>query len=90
MGLLEAMSHGLPCIATQVGGVPSVIEDGVNGLLVPAKDIEALTAAIERVMADPGLRSRLGMAARATVAKRFNWDTRADQIIDLYNSLLVR
>lgn len=88
MGLLEAMSYGLPCIATPVGGVPSVIEDGANGLLVPVGDSDALAGAIEKLAADPGLRRRLGVNARQTVEKRFNWQTRAAEIIDLYNGLL--
>ena len=88
IGLLEAMSYGLPCIATPVGGVPSVIEDGANGLLVPVGDSDALAGAIEKLAADPGLRRRLGRNARQTVEKRFNWQTRAAEIIDLYNDLL--
>lgn len=88
IGLLEAMSFGLPCIVTRVGGVPSVVEDGVNGLLVPVKDSGALAAAIEKLAADPALRRRLGTNARKTIDRRFNWDTRAAEIIHLYNSLL--
>lgn len=88
IGLLEAMSYGLPCVVTPVGGVPSVVEDGVNGLLIPPRDSAALASAIQRLVTDPALRRRLGTAARETITSRFNWATRAGQIIDLYESLL--
>lgn len=63
--LMEAMGIGLPCISTDCpcGGPAYLIEDGVNGVLVPVADAEAMTAAIRRVMGDEGLRARLGEAA---------------------------
>ena len=63
MSILEAMAHGLPIVASGVGGVPEIIDDDGNGLLVPAGDATALAAAIRRVAADPLLRRRLGDAA---------------------------
>lgn len=62
MALLEGMTFGLPPIATAVGGIPELIEDGVSGLLVPVGDVDALAAAISR-LADPAERDRLGAAA---------------------------
>jgi glycosyltransferase involved in cell wall biosynthesis len=62
--LMEATSVGLPIVATSVGGVPQVITDGVEGLIVPPGDPERLADALQRVAADPVLRDRLGRAAR--------------------------
>ena len=57
--LVEARANGLPCVATRVGGVPSVVIDGVDALLVPARDPAALAAAIARVVDDGSLRRSL-------------------------------
>ena len=84
MALLEAMSWGLPVIATPVGGVPQVIEHGVNGLLVEPGDIEGIAAAIARLMSDPALRERLGTAARQTIAARFSLDATLDRLGEMY------
>ena len=65
--VLEALAVGTPVVATVVGGVPEVVRDGVNGLLVPARDIEAIAAAIERMAHEPGLRETLAAAAAASV-----------------------
>ncbi len=62
--LMEATTMGLPIVATSVGGVPQVVTDGVEGLVVPPADPERLADALEQVTADPGLRDRLGKAAR--------------------------
>ena len=62
--LLEAMSAGLPSVATRVEGVDEVIEDGVQGLLVPPQDQDALAAALVKLIADPALRQQMGAAAR--------------------------
>lgn len=62
--LLEAMAAGRPCVATAVGGVPDVVQDGIDGLLVPHGDAGALARALDRVLADPALARRLGEAGR--------------------------
>ncbi len=65
--VVEALSVGTPVVASAVGGVPEVVEDGVNGLLVPAGDPEALAAAVRRVLDEPGLRERLAAAGPGSV-----------------------
>ena len=65
--VLEAMAHGRPVVASAVGGIPEVVEDGVTGLLVPPGDVAALRAALERLLADPILRRRLGREARRRI-----------------------
>jgi glycosyltransferase involved in cell wall biosynthesis len=67
--VVESLAVGTPVIATRVGGVPEVVEDGVNGLLVPPGDVEALAGAIRRFAADPELRTRLRQAAAPSVAR---------------------
>lgn len=67
MSLLEAMSWGLPSIATSVGGIPDVLDDDVEGLLVEPGDIDALAAAILGMIDDPAIRQRLGRAARRRI-----------------------
>jgi|SRR6185312_9798368 len=84
MALLEAMSWGLPTIATAVGGVPEIITHEVNGLLVEPGDVVALAAAIARLTSDPQLRQRLGGAARATIATRFSLDTAVGRLLEIY------
>lgn len=71
--LVEARANSLPVIATRVGGIPSSVEDGVDGLLVPPKDPAALAAAIERVVVDTDLRRRLIEEGRRT-AQRYTLD----------------
>ena len=67
--VLEALAVGTPVIATAVGGVPEVVNDAVNGLLVPPGDAGALAAAIRRLVAEPGLHDRLAAAAAPSVVK---------------------
>ena len=65
--VVEALAAGTPVIATAVGGVPELVRDGENGLLVPAGDHDALAAAIRRLIGEPGLRERLAAAAAPSV-----------------------
>ena len=69
--LLEAMSMSKPTISFDVGGIHDWIEDGVNGMLVPAQDTNALAAAIERLLAEPELRRTIGAAGRRTFEQHF-------------------
>ena len=66
--VVEALAVGAPIVATAVGGVPEVVHDGENGLLVPPRDREALTAALRRITDDGELRARLAAAAAPSVA----------------------
>ena len=60
----EAMAHGRPVVASAVGGLLDLVVDGETGLLVPPRDVQALRAALERLLGDAGLRRRLGEAGR--------------------------
>jgi len=72
--LLEAMAMGCPVVASRVNGVPELIEDHRTGLLVPARDSQALTTAIRVVLSDPAAASKMGAAGRAVVRERFTVD----------------
>jgi glycosyltransferase involved in cell wall biosynthesis len=74
VALLDAMSYGIPAIASRVGGIPDIIEDGVSGLLVPPADPQALAEAIERVARDPAFARRLADAGRERLRTHFSWD----------------
>ncbi len=67
--VVEALAVGTPVIATDVGGVGEIVEDGRNGLLVPSGDPEAFAAALRRFLGDAGLRGRLRAAAAPSVAR---------------------
>jgi glycosyltransferase involved in cell wall biosynthesis len=88
--LMEAMAVGCPVIASRVGGVEVLIEDGRNGVLVPPGDPAALERAIEGLVDDPDGRRRLGREARATIEDRFNWEKIAEQYERLFEELLGR
>ncbi len=74
VALLDAMSYGIPAIASRVGGIPDIIEDGVSGLLVPPADPQALANAIERLARDPAYAKRLADAGRERLRTHFSWD----------------
>lgn len=85
MALLEAMSWGLPVIATPVGGIPQVVSDEVNGLLVPPADVDALANALRRLMENPTLRQQLGDAARATIEAGYSLDKALTRLSGIYD-----
>ena len=90
IALLEAMSVKLPVVATRVGGIPEVLEDGKNGLLVPPGDVGALEAALRRLASDPEQRERLGSAGQAQVHSRFTLDEMARQVEEVYSDIARR
>jgi glycosyltransferase involved in cell wall biosynthesis len=86
---LECMSAGTALVATDVGGLPDLVENGRTALLVPQRDPDALAAAISALLADPHLRRRIGDASRER-AEDFTIDRIADRFTALYESLLAR
>ena len=75
LSVLEAMAHGIPIVASNVGGIPEIIEHGTHGLLVPPANPMALAAAIRRLVEDPALRRDLGETARARASGEFSLST---------------
>jgi glycogen synthase len=85
--LVEAMQVGLPAVASRVGGVPEVVEDGVTGLLVAPGDPAALAAAMDAVLVDPDLAGRLGANALRK-APEYDLERVAAQVHGLYQRLV--
>lgn len=85
--LLDAMSFGLPVVATNVGGIPDIVEDRINGLLIPPEQPDALYSGIREILDDPVLRRDLSQGARAQ-AERFSPDVMADRYAALYRRML--
>jgi glycosyltransferase involved in cell wall biosynthesis len=85
----EAMAHGKPVVASAVGGLLDLVADEETGLHVPPGDVPALRAALERLLADPALRERMGEAARVRVRERFSWDAVTDATMAAYEETRV-
>jgi glycosyltransferase involved in cell wall biosynthesis len=85
--LVEAMAAGRPVVAAAVGGIPELVRDGVDGLLVPPGDPAALAAAVSRVLGDPALGARLGRSGRVRVAG-YDWAALAGRVLAIYRSVL--
>ena len=83
--LLESLAMGLPCVATDVPGCREAVLDHVNGLLVPARDSQALALAIDRLLRDPDLRAQFGKASRQMALAEFSCETVAKETLDLYS-----
>lgn len=88
--IIEAMFLGRPVIATSVGGIPTLVEDGATGLLVPARDPQALAGAIRRLADSPELRWRLSQAGRARAEAEFQPERTARRYVALYQRLAER
>jgi len=82
--LMEAMATGIPCIATWVAGVPELIRNEIDGLLVAPSSEEDLAAAIMRLMGDPALRRRLGQAGRQHVIDKYNLARNTQQLANIF------
>jgi glycosyltransferase involved in cell wall biosynthesis len=82
--LVEAMAAGAPVVATPVSGIPELVADGLNGLLVPPEDPEALADALIRLHSDRALRDRLARAGRDTVRERFDGERLARDLVELF------
>ena len=88
LSILEAMACGKPVIATDVGGIPEVVKDGVSGILVPPKDPEALKDAILELLDDKGKQETMGCNGKRICDESFNSSTMVNKIEHLYDSLI--
>ena len=84
MGILEAMAWGLPVISTKVGGIPDVIEQEREGLLVEPGNVAALRDAMSRLLRNDDERERMGCAARRKVEQEFSATAIVPRVDDLY------
>ena len=86
--LIEKMAHALPVVATRIGGNSDAVVDGESGRLVPVRDPAALGMAIAELYEDPGLRARLGAAARLRVNRFFSLDACVRRYLNLYGGII--
>ncbi len=87
LAVMEAMASGTPVVATRVGGVPDLIDDGVHGLLVERRDPEAMAEAVRSILEDQALASRLADAARERQQREFDMAAAANRFGGLYERL---
>lgn len=85
--LIEAMELGLPVVASNVGGIPDVVVDGVSGILVPEKNPEALASAYKRLAAEPELQKQLLEGAQKRIDECFNWSKIVERQIAVYEKI---
>jgi glycosyltransferase involved in cell wall biosynthesis len=90
LSVMEAMAAGLPVVATAVGGVPELVEDGASGILVPNEDLHGLVAAMQRMAQNPDLREQMGRAARCRAVERFDIRQTVRAYEALYEEILQR
>jgi glycosyltransferase involved in cell wall biosynthesis len=88
MVLIEAMACQTPVVGTNIGGIPEVISEGIDGFIVPAADSKALALAIAKIVADTELASSMGRAGEAKVREKFTWSTRVDLTREVFASCL--
>jgi glycosyltransferase involved in cell wall biosynthesis len=90
LAVLEYMQAGLPVVSTSVGGVPEFVTDGVDGLLVPARDPAALADALTRLLDDPRRRVEMGGRGRERMKTEFGHERAVERFVALYDELLER
>jgi glycosyltransferase involved in cell wall biosynthesis len=86
--LLEAAASGRPIVATDVPGCREIVRHGENGLLVPVRDPAALANALDQLLSDPALRSRMGARGRDIVLTEFSQERVVAETLNVYRSLL--
>ena len=82
--LIEAMGIGMPCIASDVGGIVDLIEDEKDGIRIPPQNPTALATALHRVLTEPDFASELGKNARATIQQKFDSAASIQKLEEIY------
>lgn len=88
LSILEAQAQGVPVVASRVGGIPSVVQDGVTGILCPPQDAEALCMDLLKILGDEALKNTMVQKAMAQVREKFSLDLMAGKTHSLYEELL--
>jgi glycosyltransferase involved in cell wall biosynthesis len=87
--VLEAMSSGLPVVATRIAGSEELVLDGVTGLLVNAEDVDSLRDGLRRLIVEEKMRMQMGQASRRRVEEEYSWENTARQYSEILNTLVV-
>jgi glycosyltransferase involved in cell wall biosynthesis len=90
VSVIEAMAAGRPLVASKVGGLAEIIDDGINGLLVQPRNPEALARGLKRVIENPSLATRLGRVGRERYRSQFTLDNRTSGLVAIYRQMLDR
>ncbi len=85
---LEAWAHGKPVIGADAGGIPGVVDDGENGLLVPYGDVAALTRTVHTLLTDTALNQKMGRRGQQKVEQQYTWSRVADRVLINYRAVL--
>jgi N-acetyl-alpha-D-glucosaminyl L-malate synthase BshA len=88
LAALEAMSCGLPVVASRIGGLPEVVEDDVCGRLLPVGDVDAMAAAVVEILRDPGMATTMGLAGRRIASQRFAAESVVPHYLKYYGEVL--
>ncbi|MBN1869448.1 MAG: glycosyltransferase family 4 protein [Candidatus Omnitrophica bacterium] len=88
LSIMEAQSAGLPVIASRVGGIPSLIEDGKTGVLVAPEDPDELAEAMVKLLRDKALMNRIGMAAREFIKAKYSSEVMIEKVVTLYQKII--
>lgn len=87
ISVLEAMSYGLATISTNAGGIPQIIENGVNGIRIEAGDVEAIQNAIIKLLVNIELKRKIGTTGRLSIEKKFSAKATVEQLIQVYRDI---
>ena len=86
--LLEGGMHKLPLVATNVGGIPEIIDDNKNGFLVPLNDVEGFVSALNKLINDANLCAKMGVAARTKIEEKFSEKAIVEKLDDVFTHIL--
>lgn len=86
--VLQAMAAGVPVVVTAVGGMPEAVTDGVNGILIPSRDPNAIADAVIKLLRDPELRCKMGTEGKRIAEVEFNVDTMVEGVLAVYRDVL--
>ena len=86
--IIESLASAVPVVATAVGGVPDLVRDGINGILTPPRDSQAIARASITLLQDPGRRARMGASGRESVIPEHEVETLVGRMTRLYLSLV--